>query len=216
MSLRRFSFLFATIVILDLILGQNAVEWRYVSKPLITISLLWYSWFHLKKNIQVIDRLFLAALIAAWFGDVFLLWDDLFVWGLSSFLIMQLLYILTFVKSQNYYGLREWVYAASLSVFLYLTLTWLWPQLGDMAIPVLVYSGAICTMSWFAWTRDKRSSGYWAIWIGTLFFILSDMTIAIHKFTDVHLGDLTIMSTYCIAQFLIVFGYLSYRRGRLS
>ena len=216
MSLRIFSFLFAALVILDLILGQKAMEWRCLSKPLIMISLLAYSWFHLKKDIQVIDKLFLAALVAAWFGDVFLLWNELFIWGLGSFLIMQLLYILTFVKSRNYYGIREWIYAVCLSIFLYLTLTWLWPELGDMAIPVLVYSVAISTMSWFAWTRDKFSPGYWAIWIGTLLFIISDMTIAIHRFTDVHLGDLTIMSTYCIAQFLIVFGYLSYRRTQLS
>ena len=216
MSLRIFSFLFAALVILDLILGQNAVEWRFISKPLIMISLLWFSWFHLKKDIQAIDKLFLAALVAAWFGDVFLLWNDLFIWGLGSFLIMQFLYILTFVKSRNYYGIREWAYAFGLSAFLLCSLSWLWPKLGDMAIPVLVYSIAISTMSWFAWTRDKLSPGYWAIWIGTLFFIVSDMTIAIHRFTDVHLGELTIMSTYCIAQFLIVFGYLSYRRTQLS
>lgn len=216
MPRNTFNLLFVAIVITDLIIGQVAMEWRWVSKPLIMISLLAYSWNTLKGNIQNIDKLFLAGLIAAWFGDVLLLWDGLFIYGLGSFLVMQLIYTLIFVKSLNYYGLREWIYGVALLVFLLSILRWLWPQLGDMAIPVLVYSTAISLMSWFAWTRDKLSKGYWLIWIGTLFFIGSDMTIAVHKFTVLDFGGLTIMATYCIAQFLIVIGYLSYRQKNVS
>ena len=149
MPRNTFTLLFVAIVITDLIIGQVAMEWRWVSKPLIMISLLAYSWNTLKGNIQNIDKLFLAGLIAAWFGDVLLLWDGLFIYGLGSFLVMQLIYTLIFVKSLNYYGLREWIYGVALLVFLLSILRWLWPQLGDMAIPVLVYSTAISLMSWF-------------------------------------------------------------------
>jgi len=176
------------------------------------ISLIGYTFYHRKIDLRSIDKLFLCALVAALLGDIFLLRDDLFVWGLLSFLCMQILYILTFIKGKNYYGLREGVFGIGLIVFNFLILRWLWPLLNDMAIPVLVYSCAISIMSWFAWTRDKLSAGYWLIWVGTLLFIISDMTIAIHKFTEVRLGSLTIMATYSIAQLLIVLGYLSFRR----
>ena len=51
------------------------------------------------------------------------------------------------------------------------------------------------------------------LWIGTVFFIISDMSIAIQTFADLNPGKLTVMITYALAQLLIVLGYLSYRKS---
>lgn len=201
------------VVIADLIIGLYYPDARWLSKPLIMISLGAHYWYSLRQQWKQIDFVFLLAIAAAWLGDVLLIRNDLFLYGLGSFLLMQGLYIVTFTRHKNYYGRREIIYGVGLAFFLLAILGYLWPQLGDMAMPVLVYSGAISTMSWFAWTRDLTRAGYQWIWTGTIFFIISDMTIAIHQFTEIRLGALTVMITYTIAQYLIVSGHIAYRKS---
>lgn len=214
MSQRNFSFLFFLIVVSDLLVGHFYVSLRWVTKPLILLSLIAFYYWDRRRYLQSEDWVFLMALVAALLGDILLIADDLFIGGLVSFLLMQLLYINIFTSGDNFYGRREYLMGGALILFLFLILSWLWPHLGAMSLPVLIYSCAICLMSWLAWTRDFLSRGYTMIWIGTLFFIASDMTIAIHRFTQVYFGSMTVMATYCLAQYLIVIGYLTYRHSQ--
>lgn len=88
----------------------------------------------------------------------------------------------------------------------------LWPELGDLKIPVLVYMTAIGGMSWTAFIRQSSIPGYKFVFAGTIFFIVSDAVLAIHQFeTGLNLGKLTVMTTYGLAQFLIVTGMIKAR-----
>ncbi len=168
------------------------------------------------------NRMFFMALLFSWGGDVLLEIPDtkidLFLPGLFSFLVAQVLYfnVFAFTPGKNtIMRSRPWVlipvvmYAAGLIYILY-------DSLGNMKIPVFIYTAVILSMVCSAITRfGKVSRKSWIIVLaGAILFLLSDSGIAINRFYRPFPGaEIWIMSTYVMAQFLIVNGYLE---GRAS
>ena len=106
--------------------------------------------------------LFFIALIAAWFGDVFLLKDDLFLLGLGSFLLMQLIYSYCF-WSDRLVSQPTYVYLGLLLFTIGFVAAELWDVLEDLKAPVLIYMAAIGLMSLTAFARDRKLNGYWFV-----------------------------------------------------
>jgi len=152
---------------------------------------------------------FLLAMIFALFGDIFLMFngEDFFLIGLSCFLIMQILYTITFLKDKitdptkiSYRSLP--VILVSIFVIIYL-----WSGLGEMRIPVASYTAAISLMVISALIRRSNVHWYFPVVAGVILFMISDALIAVSKFGDSFMGiEYGIMSTYMIAQYLIVRG----------
>jgi len=85
----------------------------------------------------------------------------------------------------------------------------LWPTLGALRWPVVIYMIAISMMCLGAAARDRGLSGYRTVLIGTLLFVVSDAVLAAHHFAaDIDLGRLTVMVSYAAAQYMIVQGYI--------
>ncbi len=206
--MQRFLIVFLLIIGCDLTFIWCDLPYRWISKPLVMLSLMAYYVYHRKSHWNKIDVLFVVALCCAWLGDVLLLWDDLFLFGLGAFLLMQILYIVLFIKHKDTLQQQHYIYALGLITWIVIASFILWPHLGEMKIPVVIYTGAIGLMAWWAAARIKNTHGYWMIVIGTLFFMISDTTLAIHLFSDIDLGKLTVMSTYAAAQYFIVMGFL--------
>jgi len=85
----------------------------------------------------------------------------------------------------------------------------LYPDLGKMALPVIIYASVLIFFSITALNRlgkvNKKS--FLLVFSGALLFTFSNTIIAINKFTfQFLLADLLIMSLYTLAQFLIVEG----------
>ena len=97
MTLGRFTILFVVLAIADLYMVYTNGAWRSLTKPLIMLSLIFY-YCREDRNRNRDFFIFLMALIAALGGDVFLLFPNGFLFGLTSFLIMQILYFISFVK----------------------------------------------------------------------------------------------------------------------
>lgn len=209
MSRLAFLILFSILVSLDLYQVYYDGSMRYLTKPTIMISLIIYYLSHVKGLYQGRTRwLFLLALIGALGGDSFLLFEDYFVYGLLSFLVMQVIYSYCF-HQQRSWSKQGLIFTCMLGIIVAIVMSQLWPELGSLKIPVLVYTSAIAAMSITAFNRSRDISGYWMVFIGTLLFIISDSVLAIHKFdVGLNLGKLTVMSTYAYAQYLIVQGYI--------
>lgn len=188
-----------------------------ISKPLIVISLIAYYYFSCPRE----DRspMFILALVACLAGDVFLMSPDYFIPGLVAFLIGHVLYIFSYRQHQNdadvdsLRGLQR----ARLSFPIILAGTGLvvilYPVLGNLRIPVMVYAAVITTMVLVALFRYGRSSSqsFWLVFLGAVCFMISDSVLAINKFlAPVDNAGLYIMSTYMAAQFLIVRGILKH------
>lgn len=150
------------------------------------------------------SSILILALVASGVGDL-LLHFDLFIPGLSAFLVAQIFYAWLFLSNRASFTNR-----LSISIFLivYLlgVLIILYPKLGEMQIPVFAYMLVISIMG-FAAIQSKYAVK-WAV-AGALIFILSDSLIAINKFIiDIPFERVLIMTTYYAAQWMLVKGFL--------
>lgn len=150
-----------------------------------------------------------GALCFSTLGDIFLDLSGLFVQGLGAFLIAHLIYSALFARNgQRSLRLTSNQVTSLLALALYsLALTtWLWPGLGKLAVPVLLYVCAITLMLALAIVARFRQS--WIVW-GALLFLISDSLIGISKFkSPVPLRDYLVWATYYLGQCGIAWGFL--------
>ena len=93
-------------------------------------------------------------------------------------------------------------------------ITVLFPTLGPLKIPVLVYSLVLVGMVMTALFRYGRTSpeSFWKVFMGAVLFMTSDSLLAINKFyTPLPYAGLLIMLTYISAQYLIVEGIVKHK-----
>lgn len=130
--------------------------------------------------------------------------DQLFLWGLSAFLIAHLLYIVLFRKfASRAVWKASWLRIGGtllIPCLLVLLLTTLYASLGAFRIPVFLYSFVIAAMGVSAlFANVPVPAG-----IGALLFIASDSMIALEKFhAPILAGAQLIWITYYLAQLLI-------------
>ncbi len=146
-------------------------------------------------------RWLVAGLVLATVGDIAI--DIRFEAGMAGFLAMQVCYIAGFLALGAWSGLRgRWAaplgYAALWAVVNLL----LGPQLGELRLPVLVYSAAICAMASLAVGVGAR------VGVGAALFVVSDALIAVGEAgLDLPAGAALVMPTYLAGQYLIATGW---------
>jgi uncharacterized membrane protein YhhN len=131
---------------------------------------------------SALRRLVAAGLFLSALGDL-LLEIGLFLAGLVAFLLAHVVYAVAFSSVT-----RRPALARAAPFALYGALAWLFlrPGLGPLALPVLAYTAAICTMLWRAAARvgapgdDARAA--WLGLAGALLFAASDSLIALERF----------------------------------
>jgi len=181
----------------------------YVFKPLAIAIVIVMVLLSSSRPTSTYRLLIATGLLWSAVGDVLLMLPgNLFAPGLGCFLIAHLCYISAFAA----HGSGRQAGIAALIPFALIAgamLSIVWPGLGALRIPVVLYIGVIATMAWQAWGRwlRVRSSGAMRAAIGALFFLVSDGTLALNRF-GVPTGSaasatLIILSTYLAAQFLI-------------
>lgn len=213
----KFNLLFALIFVLQLIAEfQQLTALRYFTKPCIVISLMVMLYLSTNLSGRFHKRLF-AGLFFALLGDVFLMFvwksPNFFMYGLVAFLLGHILYISAFyldfrsAQELDKKGARiAIVLCAAFSIAFYFYLR---PHLGDMKLPVMVYTFVISLMMMMAAFRNQRVNviSFNLILFGALFFLISDATLAYNKFVKgFDFAGLLIMATYMIAQYLITIG----------
>ncbi|MBL0133048.1 MAG: lysoplasmalogenase [Chitinophagaceae bacterium] len=205
--------------IIDLIAELVAIFWnfqdiRYLTKPLLLLLLLFYVITH-KIPYSKGKWLLIAALFFSWMGDLFLLFDskqpNFFIFGLLSFLTAHIFYIVIFIQLKKLLQPnRKWNPIIFLLLLLYTgsLFALLYPTLGVLKIPVIIYAGVLTSMLLvaahsFNW---QTSIGKWVI-AGALLFVASDSLLAINKFYQpFNAAGLAIMTSYGLAQLFIVIG----------
>jgi uncharacterized membrane protein YhhN len=163
------------------------------------------------------NQMIILALVFSWLGDIFLAVPEqsanLFIPGLVSFLLAHVMYLVVFFRTpgeniilakRSYFFLPVLLYGVLLVILLF-------NSLGEMKLPVMVYTVVILTMVCSAVNRyGKVGRASWLLVLsGAILFLLSDSGIAINKFYSHFTGaQALIMSTYVIGQYLIVIGYI--------
>jgi uncharacterized membrane protein YhhN len=191
---------------------------HFISKPLIVISLLVYYYYGSAREDR--STVFVIALICCLAGDIFLMSPDYFIPGLISFLVGHVLYIFAYRQHQNdddvdsLRGLQRVRLAFPIVLAGTGLVVILFPVLGDMQVPVIIYAGVITMMALTALFRYGRTSSnsFWLVFVGAVLFMMSDSILAVNKFlTPVDNAGLLIMVSYMGAQFLIVDGILKHQ-----
>jgi uncharacterized membrane protein YhhN len=198
------------------ILFLNIQGFDLYMKPLILPILMLIVTF--SENFPT-KKILLTALIFSWIGDIVLLFASkgelYFIFGLVSFLVSHLVYIVLFNKQQttreNDNKVQFWIGVLLIIGYFTFMIFTLFPKLGPLKIPVLVYAIVITTMLFFAFKGSLKWSipANKYIFIGAIVFVSSDSVLAFNKFyTPIEHASFYIMATYCLAQYLIVKGIL--------
>ncbi len=208
--------IFAGISVFYLLLlftGQDEIAWYL--KPILLPFLILETYS--SENFKT-KNLLLSALLFSWIGDIILMFADkgelYFIFGLVSFLIAHIIFILLFTKQEKENTSSNklfWVGLLIVGFYLFGMLVLLYPSLGDLKIPVTVYAITISTMllmaikGYFNWRKPNNLT----VLLGALIFVSSDSILAINKFhSTLPQSGFLIMITYIVAQFLITKGIL--------
>ena len=221
-SLSKISqYAFYIVSITNLFTQVIKVEWLdMLTKPLLMVTLLVYYLSSRTSKPDKLTYLITGALVFSWLGDVLLMlqgrFESLFIFGLGAFLIGHVMYIIGYRFAKDQEPNRTYIsFIRTRIVFLLLVggalIYMLYPTLGDLRIPVIVYTTIIISMGISALLRRGHTSekSFILIYSGAILFIMSDSMLGINKFlSPLVQSSLLIMATYIAAQFLIVKGIL--------
>ncbi|GIL24566.1 MAG: hypothetical protein BroJett042_30790 [Bacteroidota bacterium] len=211
---------FGTLAATNLIAATfNLALLNFITKPLLVPALAVY---YLVATSQR-SYLFLTALFFCWLGDVLLMLqrDEIFfITGLIAFLTGHVLYIICYrnFRSAGTGLTGPQQIRFSLPIILAGTglVTILFPHLGGLQIPVLVYALVITVMAMQALFRYgyTNSKSFVLVFVGAISFMISDSLLAINKFMQpLPLAGLAVMLTYLLAQYLIVEGVVRHDKN---
>ena len=189
----------------------------YLFKPLTTALILVLA---LTAPGPLLTRYKLAIVIGLAFslaGDVFLMLPgDLFLAGLSSFLIAHIAYLVAFTSDARLGGQRLpfliWIPIGVANIIL------LWPGIpAPLRIPVVLYTAIILTMAAQAASRalTLRLASARAAAIGAALFVISDTLIGLDRFRpNLDFSPVLVLGTYYAAQWLIALSIRKPGAGR--
>jgi len=191
-----------------------------ISKPGLMILLGIYFYNSVQKSTKHgFVRTALLALVFSWLGDVLLIFEGLFLFGLGAFLIAQLFYVFTYrkasmaVEDNRSTFIRRLFWSVTLIFFGFILLYIMYPFLEDLFIPVSVYCLVIVTMGIMAVQRNGLTSqlSYSLTLFGALLFLTSDAILGINRFVGpIENGHFFVMFTYIFAQWFIIEGLIQH------
>ena len=213
---KSFTIIFLVIVLLELFSSnvQSLFPIHFIAEPLILLSLIFFFINHGKHLSSKTKTITLLALLFSLAGDVLLMFTEksasFFLSGLVAFLLAHIMYIKVFFDKKNLKQ-TSLIFIIVLLIYAIGIFYLLKDGLGDMLIPVILYMIVILSMVFIASMRKDNVSNqsYNLVFLGAIFFVLSDSFLAINKFYQpIPLSKIIIMSTYSIAQYLIILGLL--------
>ncbi len=213
---RNFIIVYFLLLICDLFMSSLGFQYfRCFSKPSILVALIIFFLFNRGKLSQSVFRLTTLALLFSLLGDVLLLFTEVsshfFIGGLTSFLFAHIMYILVFYRKVDKQRRKTIFFLLGTLAYVIVLFSILYKGLSDMMVPVLVYMIVILIMSNLAYSREKDVSNlsYILVFIGALFFMVSDSILALDMFyKSIAYSNVWIMTTYATAQLLIIYGII--------
>lgn len=198
-------------------LGWQVVHW--MAKPAALIFAMIFvathaQWTRTQGHFQSQKHALMLALAASLLGDVLLMLSErLFVGGLAAFLLAHLAYLVVFSRGVGWWpDRRPLVVTLGIGAAMYAVLwTGLPPALRG---PVAAYVLAIAAMAAQALSRALvlQDRAAWTVGGGALAFMVSDALLGFNRFVlPLPLAPLWVLSSYYLAQALIVGGLLAQR-----
>ena len=213
---KAFSIFFFINLILDIIFNNinDLYFYRLITKPIVTISLLLYYYFNSKKKHKKERISIILALLSLLIGDLFILEHISFYnfWiGLCCFLLANLFYASVFYRSAHFNIDRSIPFVAVVSLICLTLLYFIYNDLDSFFIPATIYMLVTLNMSQAAFLRNKvvNDKSYYAVFLGSVFFLISQSAVAIIKFYSHYpFEKIIVMLFYGLSQYLMIYGIL--------
>ncbi|MDQ3800308.1 MAG: lysoplasmalogenase [Acidobacteriota bacterium] len=198
------SFLTFVSAVLTIYFDYQDKRFVYLFKPLTMIFIIALVWFYGNGRKGFYCWAILAGFAFSLVGDTLLINPQNFVFGLASFLVAHVCYIVAFFKAGEGKFKPVSLVAYPVGGAIFMLVSGGVPE--NLKIPVAVYSLAISTMLGAAinfYLTQKTPAARFAL-VGAAFFVLSDSLLAYNKFNGgFFLAAVLILSTYFFAQWLI-------------
>ena len=212
-------FLSAVGVIVSQFTGSLYLHW--ITKPMIMITLGIYYFAAAKPRSALLS----LAIFFSLAGDVFLMFEryfsEAFIAGLSAFLLAHIFYILAYRQHRDesdenaLRGIQKIRFSFPIILAGTGLIVVLYPSLGALKIPVMIYALVLIIMVVNAVFRYGRTSvnSFWLVFMGSALFMVSDALLAINKFfKPLPAAGFWIMTFYMIAQYCIINGIVEHIR----
>ncbi len=194
---------------------------HHVCKPLIMVSLGMLYFFSVPGDRR--SWIVVGAIFFSFLGDGLLMYDHMaeiyFMAGLGAFLVAQLCYTIAYRQHRGDRTGGEIMNVQRMRLAFPIILAGtglvivLYPKLGELLIPVILYAVVLILMVLSALGRMGYTSGasFWMVFAGAASFMVSDSLLAINKFLQpVGGAGFWIMLTYIGAQALIIKGLIKH------
>ena len=218
------AYFYWSIAILEIIALTFTIDLLHqICKPLLMIALLIYFWDQSdQRKTEKWVSLVTLGLAFSWVGDIMLLFTFkhfmFFFAGLTAFLAAHIVFIFAYKKATYHDKLNfHWsffplVIAAYLALMAYLIL----PYIDSIIqVPVTIYALVLALTLVVAWYRKNQTNAdsFQLVVLGAALFVISDSILAINRFSHtIPYAGVAVMSTYIIAQWLIVNGLLKHKK----
>lgn len=205
-------FLYIAISIASIITHRVKIEnYRFIKPiPLLLLLSITIFTFTFKSNYNINLIIFTIALFMGLAGDTFLLSKKLFLFGLFSFLLCHVFYIIYFYFLITKINFRPIIFLIPIAILAAISIIKFSKTavLKKYKFPLMLYIIIISTMVFFALNAAFENSESSKMFMtGAILFYISDGFLSIERFirTDKNL-DIIVLSTYYLAQLLITIG----------
>lgn len=162
--------------------ARHRSGWIVASKPVASAGFVALALLRFEAGSRL-DPWLLAALLLGFAGDQLLLGRRTFSAGLAAFLFGHLAYLRGFTLVVPGAGWPLLPLAPLLAIAVG-AIIWLWPHLGRLRLPVVLYIAAITAMAWGAWGVTAAGVLPWRAGLGATLFLFSDLTVARERFVQ--------------------------------
>lgn len=213
---KLFSVFFFVNLTLDIIFNNvdGLYNFRLITKPIVTISLLLFYLLNSKHKTQKERISIVFSLISLLLGDLFLMVNLPFYnfWaGSGFFLLANVFYASAFYRSAHFDIDRSIPFIAIVSLVCLTLLYFIYDKLDSFFFPATLYMLITLNMSQAAFLRNRvvNNKSYYAIFLGSIFFLASQASVAIIKFYgNFPYEKIIVMLLYGLSQYLIIYGIL--------
>lgn len=176
-------------------------------KPLTTMLVIAIAIWVYGERPSTYSTVMVASLVLALIGDVLLLKERLFTFGLGAFLLAHIGFTCAFASIAGFH--LQWPPLALMALIGGGFYLYMFQHLKQYALPVAIYICAIVAMNWqaiaLAFYNDMPV--FWVIAAASLLFSFSDAVIAYNKFkSPFRMAEPLILSTYWLAIYVFALG----------
>ncbi|PLX04378.1 MAG: lysoplasmalogenase [Marinilabiliales bacterium] len=162
---------------------NNASVIKYIFKPITTLLVIIIACMQMSNLQDIYADLIIVGLLFSLAGDIFLMHPrDRFVFGLGSFLIAHILFIIAISDGLN--SVYDFLILLPAALYTLIFLKLILPKTGEMKLPVIVYALVLMIFLWQAsveYYYSAEVSAFYAF-LGAVLFVISDSFLAHARF----------------------------------